>query len=124
MHKTPPDDVLSLLQPDDDWMYTGSRFICPTLNSTSDYDYVIFTASAPLDLANLRFTYEGLGQAQYPREGFASWRRGEVNIILTSSRQFFDRFVLATWVAKKLRLASKEDRVTLFQAILYEKVTV
>lgn len=58
----------------------------------------------------------------YPGEDFTSLRRGEVNLIVTQKQEFFDKFVFATKIAKKLNLQKKEDRVALFQAILYNKI--
>lgn len=50
---------------------------------------------------------------------FRSWRKGDVNIIVTYRRSFFDAFMAATHVAKRLNLREKADRVALFQAVLY-----
>lgn len=58
-------------------------------------------------------TYEGQGQA------FESWRKGEVNLIVTPDAEFARKHRLATHVCKKLNLLNKEDRVLVFQAILY-----
>lgn len=57
-----------------------------------------------------------------PQEGglvFMSVRRGEDNLILTDSEEFFRRFLAATSVAKRLNLLDKADRIALFQAVLY-----
>jgi hypothetical protein len=55
-----------------------------------------------------------------PEEGkFNSWRKGETNLIITGDFDFFRRYLSATEVAKKFNLMSKEDRVLLFQSVLY-----
>jgi hypothetical protein len=43
------------------------------------------------------------------------------NVIATSDYAFYLKFSLATQVSKKLNIMSKVDRITLFQAILYER---
>jgi hypothetical protein len=50
---------------------------------------------------------------------FRSYRNGDDNIIVTKSVEFYDRFLAATSVAKRLNLMRKSDRVALFQAVLY-----
>jgi len=50
---------------------------------------------------------------------FSSYVKKEVNLIVTEDPKFFDKFMAATSVAKRLNLLSKEDRIALFQAVLY-----
>ena len=50
---------------------------------------------------------------------FSAFRFGDLNIIATDSQEFYDKFMLATRVATKLNLMKKDDRIALFQAILY-----
>ncbi|WP_181950862.1 hypothetical protein [Aurantiacibacter spongiae] len=51
--------------------------------------------------------------------GFRSWRRGDLNIVTTTSSEFYDRFETATELAKRFNLLDKADRIALFQAVLY-----
>ncbi len=53
---------------------------------------------------------------------FQSLRRGQdnLNLIITASVEFFKRFEGATKLATRLNLQNKEDRIALFQAILYK----
>lgn len=44
---------------------------------------------------------------------------GQVNLIVTESEIFYDKFMLATHVSTRLNLMEKEHRIVLFQAILY-----
>jgi len=46
-------------------------------------------------------------------------RKGEINLIITTSKDFFDKFVKATEMAKEQNLLLKDERITLFQKILY-----
>jgi hypothetical protein len=52
-------------------------------------------------------------------EGFESWRMGDVNLIVTYSRTFFDRFMEASASCKEKNLLKKEDRITEFERIMY-----
>lgn len=52
-------------------------------------------------------------------EKFCSWTLGELNLIITTSDEFFRRFLAATAVAKEFNLMQKKDRIKLFQAVLY-----
>lgn len=52
-------------------------------------------------------------------EGFQSYKKGDINYIITTSEEFFDKFMLATNIAKELNLLKKEDRIALFQRVLY-----
>jgi hypothetical protein len=45
--------------------------------------------------------------------------RDDVNLIATSDGDFFRRFLAATQVCIRLNLMNKEDRIALFQAVLY-----
>jgi predicted nucleotidyltransferase len=44
----------------------------------------------------------------------------DVNLIVTTSQKFYNRFVLANQTCKYLNLKGKDDRIAVFQAILYE----
>jgi hypothetical protein len=48
---------------------------------------------------------------------FRSWKKGEINLILTCSPEYFSNFTKATRLAKKLNLLKKEDRISLFEAV-------
>lgn len=52
---------------------------------------------------------------------FTSLKRDcdKTNLIITDDEEFFDRFMAATSVAKRLNLLEKDDRIALFQAVLY-----
>lgn len=50
---------------------------------------------------------------------FNSWRRGDVNLIVTTDPQFARKHRAANKVCKALNLMAKADRVLVFQAVLY-----
>jgi hypothetical protein len=100
---------------------TGSRFICNPPPMDTDQDYICL-------VKDLRETDVLVTEEKYERGGsiwpecennFFSYKRDDTNLIITESEEFFNKFVAATSVAKHLNLLNKEDRVHLFQAVLY-----
>lgn len=105
------------------WAPTGSRVICRPPPLDTDEDWVLLVSDvAAFGMEALLEGWSGspvaLDAAKYPH-GFASYRKGELNLIVTAGEDFFQRFIAATSVAQRLNLHSKEDRVALFQAVLY-----
>lgn len=49
--------------------------------------------------------------------GFESWRKDNINLIITYSKEFFDKFMAASDVCRKLNVLNKEDRVMVFEAV-------
>lgn len=109
----------------------GSRVTCnpPPLNTDQDvlclvpdhsltnmqgamaFEGYVYEGSAPTDVAQ--------GPNMDTARVFTSMRKGSMNYILTSDEEFYKRFLAATRLAKKFNLASKADRIALFQAVLY-----
>lgn len=101
----------------------GSRVICDPAPTDTDEDWLVWTFGEPLDFA--------LQEQGFIREGgpdfytgndngaFRSWRRGELNLIVTPERKFFELFETATHLARRFNLLEKQDRIALFQAVLY-----
>ncbi len=50
---------------------------------------------------------------------FQSYTLGKINVIATASEEFFYKFMESTAEAKRLNLLLKDDRIALFQKILY-----
>ncbi|UFW90992.1 hypothetical protein BjapCC829_21615 [Bradyrhizobium barranii] len=108
----------------------GSRVTCnpPPRNTDADYLVEIIAderrrldaVSKVIDaLSDFGFEWEGNGHYQDGASTFMSWRRGEVNLIVTSTAEFAEKHRLATRLCTKLNLMNKVDRIALFQAILY-----
>jgi hypothetical protein len=105
----------------------GSRVTCDPAPVDTDEDILILCDSLTrlyAACASNGYTFDGDGKYIVedgidPR--FISIRRGNTNLICTEDPEFFDKFVLATSVCKKLNVLKKLDRVTVFQAILYQK---
>lgn len=108
---------------------TGSRVICNPAPTDTDQDYVVLLKGND-ELAVVE-AFQDAGYDQDGEEtydvlcelaagGWTSFRKGDVNYIVTFDEGFFNRFVLATNIGKVQNLLKKEDRVKLFKYILYE----
>lgn len=111
----------------------GSRVTCSPPPLDTDIDYLVLTQPGAfwkvvwaLDAGG----YELGGSEVYDASdchlgvvsegGFQSFKKGDVNYIITCDEGFFKQFVFASDIAKKLNLLDKKDRVALFQIILYD----
>ena len=99
---------------------TGSREICNPPPTDTDEDWLIYTTQ----LADLQdevyadgFRMGAVQAERYPDSETMSWRKGEINLIITASAEEFDLWETATKLAKKFNLLKKEDRIRLFHAI-------
>ena len=108
----------------------GSRVTCTPAPTDTDEDWLCLMPGDTDSGANFDLALTSLGwrlggsqptdsNAIPPRERFWSSTHGEVNIIVTQSVEFFERFMAATAVSKRLNLLNKDDRIALFQAVLY-----
>lgn len=104
----------------------GSRVTCNPAPTDTDEDWLVLIPSSKLDNAINELDERGF-QLEHPsshyepsNNEFNSWRGPDkVNLIITRYWQFKENFLLATKVCSKLNLMNKQDRITLFQAILY-----
>lgn len=87
------------------------------IGSSGKNDYVTGKYSQMYDvLYRDGWTLGGSGQDD---SEFESWTKGDINLILTDSEDFYQKFLAATSVCKRLNLLDKEDRKALFRACLY-----
>lgn len=116
-------------------IHTGSRVICNPPVTDTDDDYLLLvdiTLAGKLVTDLIEDGYKvGGSMAQirplkeYPNiedidrdDGvFQSFKKGDVNVIVTASAEYFENFVKATFLCKKLNLLEKHDRVEVFQSI-------
>lgn len=92
----------------------GSSYI---LGKGADIDVLVLVPA--VDTYGAALVAEGWlrdGTTDYPSE-WASFRKGEVNAILTADAGWYDRFALAAEVCKALKLADKADRITVHAVI-------
>lgn len=119
---------------------TGSRYICTPPVMDTDNDYMCLVSD--LEATHRILTERGcdLGGSMSPVttstditenpsdifdadfSDFYSYRNGEVNIIITDNEVFYDKFRFATELAQRLNLRKKEDRITLFDAVVRNQI--
>lgn len=122
--------------PEDLWVgiyQTGSSVICNPPVLDTDIDYIICERRVEfswdvLDTPSLHkfLTSNGFKQSREDEEeydmesvGFTCYRKDNINLIVTDDYEWYNKWVLATKVAKALNLRNKADRVVLFKAFLY-----
>lgn len=111
----------------------GSRVSCCPPPTDTDEDFLVLVQPATLDcviddlisrnceLGGSRIkerSREGLAP-DVAEDGFVSMRKGNQNYLLTECVNLHGDFMLATSVCTKLNLLKKDDRILVFQAILY-----
>ena len=107
----------------------GSRVTCNPPPSDTDADYLVhipydddaIVGRVVNELARAHFSWEGNEHYQSAATSdFMSWRGDEnVNLIVTANAAFAARHRVATALCKRLNLQDKNDRISLFQAVLY-----
>lgn len=109
----------------------GSRVTCdpPPLDTDMDYlvEIIVSTENREQKITNIvnalqGFCLEWEGSEHYQHmiaTDFMSWRRGEINLIVTSNFLFAERHRVATALCKRFNLMNKPDRIALFQGVLY-----
>ena len=109
------------------WEVVGSRATCDPAPEGTDFDVLVLANHPWEKLVKLLNPHGFEAAGSIPaneldmrsQSDFVSVRRGDLNLIITHDPDFFTKFMLATRTAKRLNLLKKEDRVALFQFILY-----
>ena len=114
------------------WQECGSRVTCTPAPMNTDKDYILLVDTDKWQKFNDYVSSDGweLGGSNIPDENnilpaekrFLSFTYYEHNLIVTRSEVFYKRFIAATYVAKRLNLLVKADRIALFQAVLYANI--
>lgn len=108
---------------------TGSNYICPDNPSNDDEDFLIqvydseesvrFALSA---LTELGYDFHSSIHYQELANEFISFKKDKVNLIVTRSHSFADKWRAATNICKVLNVTEKDMRIKLFRAALYNEV--
>ena len=109
------------------WDEVGSRVTCdpPVVDTDRDFLCLVENVNAFIKAAEKEgFELAGskIDEATETCDGrsdFCSLSDGEINLIATDSKEFYDKFMVATRLATRLNLLNKDDRIALFQAVLY-----
>ncbi len=100
----------------------GSRITCNPAPTGTDQDYLVelnhgFSIDALLQSEG--FMAEGSDLYDGNPNTFTSYRRADVNLIVSDDPEFCRLHRAATYVCKRLNLMDKDDRISVFQAVLY-----
>ena len=98
---------------------TGSNYICNPPVTDTDIDQMFLVHS--LDETDYELTELGwkkCGNDEYATDDWSAYRKGNLNALITSSKNHYDKFEAATELAKKRNLLNKVDRVNLFNTIV------
>lgn len=106
----------------------GSRVTCSPPPTNTDQDFLVEITGNESVVARVvdmmgeeGFRWEGSEHYQnVAKNDFMSWRFGDINLIVTAKKPFARRHRLATKLCTRFNLMDKQDRIALFQAILYE----
>ena len=110
--------------------HVGSRVTCnpPPTDTDDDWLYFVtditeFVNEALADGFYIDGSLMGgeVNLSQLPGGLFVSLKKRQDvrNLIVTSDHTFYERFLAATHVCRRLNLQDKTDRIALFQAVLY-----
>lgn len=122
--------IRALLVTADKWELVGSRVTCNPPPVGTDQDVLVYVGVERAD--SFVFGMEAIGFEVELGEGYAadalnpgqssrfqSYRLDDTNLIVTVDEKFYNRFSTATAMAKRANLLQKEERIALFQAVLY-----
>ena len=108
-----------------DWHEVGSRVTCNPPPADTDRDVLCEVLPGLQQEFVDRCKAAGFEPAGYVPHGdesklrFVSLRRGVENWIVTDDHVFARLFMVATKLATRFNLMAKDDRIALFQAVLY-----
>lgn len=104
------------------WCYpTGSRYVCDPPVLDTDIDILVYS---PI---NIDFTLTTLGytttcnEAYVEALGFAAWRKGKVNLIVSNNKDFIERFRIATHWCKRKNVKIKYHRSYIHEVIRHDE---
>lgn len=107
----------------------GSKITCSPPPDKTDRDFLVVMpdnrekiGDVVSSLSMMDFEWEGSEHYQDAAGNFMSWRRDDLNLIVTANADFASRHRAATSVCKRLNLMQKPDRIAVFQAVLYGNV--
>lgn len=99
----------------------GSRHVCDPPVYTTDEDYMIRPVTDMTQVLKDNGYVDETPGSEYGKKGseFESWRKGDVNLIVIYELFYADRYQLATKLCKQFNLLKKQDRIALYDAIIY-----
>jgi len=96
----------------------GSQAICNPPPRNSDEDWILYTNDLDglkIDLERAYFQADITGK--YDDSPFKSYRKGDLNYIVTDNLKFFEATKTATRMARELNIRRKKDRVVFYKIV-------
>ena len=100
----------------------GSRETCDPAPVGSDEDWLVLLSCGieRVDAENCLDLNGWVRGGSLPRDGepgeFSSFKKDDLNIILTHDPEFYHRFIVGTSICKRLNLMDRDDRVAVVKA--------
>lgn len=111
---------LKKLLPEAKILPAGSRYVCDPPIMNTDVDFLVFS----VDSVGIKLLSAGYAQTPFTDyrglimgDDFYAWRRGVVNLIVTSSVKYAEGFHTATHICKTRNVRDKWHRVLIHEAI-------
>lgn len=124
-HKSDIDAISNELVDIEKLQPTGSSYICDPPVTDTDWDYICLVDSLELfSPVAVELGWRLLGRehdGRYPLSKFQSYRKSDMNLIVTESKTWYDKYTQVTELAKRFNLTDKQDRVDLFSLVLGEE---
>ena len=99
---------------------TGSSYICNPPVKDTDIDFIVLSPDwNKLDTWLVQHGFK-TNFEDYELEEFRSYKRNTINLIITDDPMWFKRMHKATELAKQLNLLDKQQRINLFDFVMYE----
>lgn len=96
----------------------GSKAISTSiLTKDSDTDYIALVEDySKFDVAAHNFGFKR--STEYVGKEFTAYRKGEINLIATNDKKFFDCTILATRLGEFLQCRTKQERIIAYETIM------
>jgi len=113
---------LKRLLPDASIHPTGSRYVCSPPSMFTDIDFLVYTEDCvQTGLTLIRNGYKKSEIKDYSNlfivGDFDAWRKGKVNLIITSSIKYAENFHTATYLCKLHNVRVKSDRILIHETL-------
>jgi hypothetical protein len=99
---------------------TGSRYICNPAPMDTDLDMMVLVTEGALNYVEDDLIIAGfkLGGSEDFESNWCSFKKDDLNILVTDDQEYYVKFREATEEAKRLNLLNKKDRIKLIKKYL------
>lgn len=98
----------------------GSRYVCNPLPLFTDIDFMVYASMDDIKAKLIAYGYEESIHTNYSGQDiydFTSWRKGIINLIVSPSKTFVERDLVATHMCKSWNVQRKWGRILVHEAI-------